>query len=254
MALVNCEVLLVGVWWASAWLGGSERRAAMHARPMMGDEVRLRGAIWRGRCLRLLRIRHCSPLTPQTTCRARRGVTSTNARTMSSALGLIGLTPEEEATLVQLRETEGLQGLHMHEHGRSAAEPPRRSETETRDESAAPPEVNAALEAPPVGAVDDAAKDLIIAALEHEHGELRQALEEAHEELAAVEEAAQEAAQEDAHEAVEEIRSELEAAQDEAQEAQEGLLAAAAANAALEVSVAAEQERVAAAVAACDLT
>ena len=173
---------------------------------------------------------------------------------MSSALGLIGLTPEEEATLVQLRETEGLQGLHMHEHGRSAAEPPRRSETETRDESAAPPEVNAALEAPPVGAVDDAAKDLIIAALEHEHGELRQALEEAHEELAAVEEAAQEAAQEDAHEAVEEIRSELEAAQDEAQEAQEGLLAAAAANAALEVSVAAERDRVAAAVAACDLT
>ena len=165
---------------------------------------------------------------------------------MSSALGLIGLTPEEEATLVQLRETEGLQGLHMHEHGRSAAEPPRRSETETRDESAAPPEVNAALEAPPVGAVDDAAKDLIIAALEHEHGQLRQALE-----------AAQEEAQEDVQEglaAIEEIQSELQAAQDEAQEAQEGLLAAAAANAALEVSVAAEQDRVAAAVAACDLT
>ena len=38
---------------------------------------------------------------------------------MSAALGLIGLTPEEEATLVQLRETEGLKGLHMHEHARS---------------------------------------------------------------------------------------------------------------------------------------
>ena len=40
---------------------------------------------------------------------------------MSSALGLIGLTPEEEATLVQLRETEGLTGIHMHEQARSAA-------------------------------------------------------------------------------------------------------------------------------------
>ena len=47
---------------------------------------------------------------------------------MSAALGLIGLTPEEEATLVQLRETEGLKGIYMHEHARSPAEPPKSDE------------------------------------------------------------------------------------------------------------------------------
>ena len=104
---------------------------------------------------------------------------------MSSALGLIGLTPEEEATLVQLRETEGLQGIHMHEHASFAAEPPKSGESAAAAKAAAPaPEVTAALQTPPaddaakdtLGAVD-AAKDLRIAALETEHGELRRALE-----------------------------------------------------------------------------
>ena len=34
---------------------------------------------------------------------------------MSGGSGLIGLTPEEEALLVQLREAEGLTGIHFHE-------------------------------------------------------------------------------------------------------------------------------------------
>ena len=128
---------------------------------------------------------------------------------MSAALGLIGLTPEEEATLVQLRETEGLKGLYMHEHARSPAEPAKSDEPAERGEppesrepakrdderpaaamAAAPAaeasaalQPNAALQA---SAVDDAtngasgvdaAKDARIAVLERERGELQHALE-----------------------------------------------------------------------------
>ena len=106
-------------------------------------------------------------------------------------LGLIGLTREEEATLVALRETEGLTGIHMHW-------------------------LNAAVQAPTVGAV---AKDERIASLERERAELMQALDEAAAENGALE--------------AERTRLESDASL-------------------LLDTVAAERERVAVAVAACD--
>ena len=54
---------------------------------------------------------------------------------MSGGSGLIGLTPEEEALLVQLREAEGLTGIHFHEPTTKAEPAPAELEAPAKAEA-----------------------------------------------------------------------------------------------------------------------